>query len=273
MDGTEVYLETVLAPNPSVFTGRGTNSYVLGRDGDVIVIDPGPADAGHLAALDAAVKARGRLSAVVLTHHHADHAESAAEFARRAGAPLAAIPHPRSPKLDRRLADGDDLAFAGGTLRVVHTPGHCRDHACLLWAEAGLLFAGDLVAGEGYIVIDPPDGSMRDYLASLERVRDLDLRSLRPGHGPGIDSPRQYLDGYLAHRLEREAKVVAALGDGSAVALSKILERAYDDTPVAMHPVAARSLWAHLEKLVQDGVAVQETRGAEGADAKFRLRA
>jgi glyoxylase-like metal-dependent hydrolase (beta-lactamase superfamily II) len=261
-------IRVVLAPNPSPLTGEGTNTYVVGEDA-VVVIDPGPADEGHLARVEGAVRESGRAVAVVLTHHHLDHSQAAAEMARRLDAPLAAFPHPDSPVLDRELADGDEVAFTGGPLQALHTPGHARDHLCLWWPEAATVFTGDLVAGQGYIVIDPPDGDMSDYFDSLRRIRQLDARSLRPGHGPLISSPDSYLDAYIAHRLEREAKVLAALAHEPLTA-AQLLPAVYDDTPTSMHPIAARSLVAHLEKLARDG-RVEVLEG--GAGDLYKLRA
>lgn len=252
----------MLAPNPSVFTGAGTQTYIVG-EGDLVVIDPGSGDAGHLDRVAATAEGMGRTSAVVLTHHHQDHQDGAVELARRLSAPLMAFAHELMPPLDRELAEGDIVGTGSAVLTVVHTPGHCRDHVCLAWTARRVVFAGDLVAGAGYIVIDPPEGNMRDYLASLARVRDLDQEQLLPAHGPTITDPRAYLDGYIAHRLEREARVLAAVPQGGASA-AEILRVAYDDTPEAMHPVAARSLAAHLEKLVEDGLLEVEGEAAGG---------
>lgn len=262
-------IRVVLAPNPSPLTGKGTNTYVVGQE-TVVVIDPGPADEGHLESVQRAVRERGRAVAVVLTHHHFDHSQAAADMARRLDVPLAAFPHPESPGLDRELADGDEVTFAGGALQAIHTPGHARDHLCLWWPEAGTVFTGDLVAGQGYIVIDPPDGDMSDYFDSLRRVRELGARSLRPGHGPLISKPAGYLDAYIAHRLEREAKVLSALGQ-APMTVAQLLPAVYDDTPEAMHGVAARSLVAHLEKLAKDG-RVEVLDGGPGSAYRLRAR-
>ena len=260
-------LDIALAPNPSPMTGRGTNTYVLGRGDGVIVVDPGPADAGHLDNIAVAVRARGRAALVLLTHHHVDHSEAGVEVARLLGAPLAAAPHPLSPALDRELAGGEQLELGRVTLEVLATPGHCRDHLCFEWKQERAIFAGDLVAGEGFIVIDPPEGNMGDYLHSLTLVRDRRFgthpagagaaRSLLPGHGPEITDPVGYLDGYIAHRLAREEKIRLAVPESGGLTAAALLPLAYDDTPVAMYPVAARSLEAHLDKLVAEGRVVR----------------
>ena len=256
-------VQVVLADNPSPMTGRGTNTYVVGA-GEVLVIDPGPSDPGHLARIESVVRHAGRPTSVLLTHHHLDHSESAADLARRLDVPLAAIPHPELPGLDRPLSDGEDIPFGGGELKVVATPGHTSGHAAFWWESERLLLAGDLVAGEGFIVIDPPDGNMVDYLASLARARDLDAAVIRPGHGPAIEAPRAYLDSYIRHRLEREAKVLSSLGSDPRIT-AQLLPVAYDDTPLAMYPVAVRSLLAHLEKLVADGKVEEVLSGPEPA--------
>ena len=252
-------------------TGQGTNTYVLGRGAGVVVIDPGPAIPEHLENVQAAVRARGHAAHVLVTHHHVDHVEAAVELAAALGAQLAGIPHPDGPTLDRELRDGEVLESEGVAIRVLATPGHARDHACFLWEQEDAVFAGDLVAGAGFIVIDPPDGNMADYLGSLAAVRDLPGRSgtglavLLPGHGPAIEDPRGYLDAYIAHRLQREAQVLAAVPGQGGLPAEALLPIAYSDTPEAMYPVASRSLEAHLDKLVGDG-------RVEFADGVYRRR-
>jgi glyoxylase-like metal-dependent hydrolase (beta-lactamase superfamily II) len=245
-------------------TGRGTNTYVLGHGEGVVVIDPGPADRVHLDQVELLARGRGTAALVLLTHHHPDHAEGARDLADRLGAPIAAIAHEHAPRLDRVLVE-TTFELPGLSLRVLPTPGHTRDHACFVWEQESAVFAGDLVAGEGFIVIDPPEGDMTDYLASLARVRDLPAgdargpRLLLPGHGPAIEDPSGYLAGYIAHRLQREEKVRAAMPIDGWRSLEQLLPLAYDDTPEVMYPVAARSLEAHAIKLVREGRA--ETSG------------
>jgi glyoxylase-like metal-dependent hydrolase (beta-lactamase superfamily II) len=264
-DGPE--LVSVLAPNPSVFTGPGTNTYVVGGGEHVVVIDPGSDDNGHLAAVGDAARRMGTPATVVITHHHADHTDGAVRLAAELGVPLAGRPHPDAPAYDAALDDGDEVAAGAGVLRVVSTPGHTSEHIALHWLPAGVLFAGDLVAGEGFIVIDPPDGNLAAYLDSLARARDLGSVEVRPAHGPAISDPAAYLDGYIRHRLEREARVLDALSPDVERRLDELLPVAYADTPVAMHPIAARSLLAHLEKLVADGRAARAGREPIDEDA------
>jgi len=264
---SELDLDVALAPNPSPMTGRGTNTYVLGHGDQVVVVDPGPDDPRHLDTVANLVAARGTAAMVLMTHHHLDHSEAGPAMARRLAAPLAARPHPLAPPLDLRL-EAETLDFGTVHVRIIPTPGHCRDHACLAWLEPGAVFAGDLVAGEGFIVIDPPEGDMTDYLDSLHLLGRPDLlgegapaRVLLPGHGPAIDQPGEFLGGYIEHRLAREAKVLAALSPQRPRTVEDLLPLAYADTPEVMYPVAARSLQAHLDKLVRDGAAGASAEG------------
>ena len=269
---TDGLVETILAPNPSVLTGPGTNSYVLGRGGDVLVIDPGPADSGHLERLEQAARRRGRVSAILLSHHHSDHSESAVAFAKRFDAELLAKPHADGPAPDRAIGEGARVEFGGGAVEAWETPGHTRDHLCFAAGDAGLVFGGDLVATQGYIIVDPPDGDMAQYLASLRRVRDHFASTgeppgrLLPGHGAAIEAPVDHLDNYIGHRLEREARVLDSLTGDSPLNALEILAVAYADTPVELFPLAARSLAAHLDKLVSEGRA---TRFGEREEARY----
>ena len=245
----------VLAPNPSPLTLEGTNTYLLGApsSGEVVVVDPGPDLLAHRRAIDAAVAARdAQIVAVVVTHHHADHAQ-AAPWADDWGAPL----HAFSPALvaggaAEPLRDGDVLRRAGVTLEAVHTPGHCADHLCLRVAETGVVLTGDHVLGRGTTIVDWPDGDMADYLDSLRRLAALAPIALHPGHGPVVDDPARVVAEYLAHREERERQVLAALAAGDSDP-REIVARVYADVDPALHPAAERSVRAHLAKLIAEG--------------------
>jgi glyoxylase-like metal-dependent hydrolase (beta-lactamase superfamily II) len=214
----------VRAPNPSALTLDGTNTYVVAG----WVIDPGPDDAGHLAAVSAA--AGDRLEGVVLTHSHADHAEGA----ERLGVPVVL---PR---------DGQQV----GPVRALATPGHSPDSVCL---QAGpICFTGDTVLGTGSVFIAPGEGSLSAYLDSLRRLRELELDVLCPGHGPYVHDPAAKLDEYIAHRLERERRLVEAL-DAGLRTRDELLDAAWSDAPAALREFAALSLASHLEKLVEEG--------------------
>jgi glyoxylase-like metal-dependent hydrolase (beta-lactamase superfamily II) len=222
----------VRAPNPSPLTLDGTNTYVL----DGWVVDPGPADAGHL---DAVMDAAGEgVAGIVLTHDHHDHSEGAPELAARAGVEVT------------RPEGGERV----GPFEVIATPGHSPDHVSLLAGR--VLFAGDTVLGTGSVFVGGGDGSMGAYLDSLRRLRSLDLEAILPGHGPVVWEPHAKLDEYLAHRLERERRVLAAIEAG-AETRDEVLDRAWSDVDLEAGPylrmAAGLTLDAHLEKLAGEG--------------------
>jgi glyoxylase-like metal-dependent hydrolase (beta-lactamase superfamily II) len=246
----------VVAPNAGPLTGAGTNTWLLGRE-QVLVLDPGPADAAHLAAIEAA--APGPIALIVVTHTHSDHSPGAAPLAARTGAPLIGVPGPvdaeydDSFRPDRVPADGERLRVPGVTLRAVYTPGHVGNHVCWFHEEERLLFTGDHILGGVTTVILPPSGDMGDFLASLAKLRALEARALAPGHGPVLDQPAAVIDALVRHRLAREDKTLRAVRRLGAASIAELLPVVYDDVPVAMHRVARHSLWAHLLKLARDG--------------------
>ena len=214
----------VRAPNPSVMTLDGTNSYIV----DTWVIDPGPAIPSHLDAIRAA--ANGSIEGVALTHSHADHAEAAGEF----GVPVV-LP-----------TDGQVI----GPFSAIATPGHSDDSVCLLFGR--VCFTGDTVLGEGSVFIAPGGGSLSAYLDSLRRLRSLDLEALCPGHGPVVWDPAAKLDEYISHRLDRERRLLEALAAGVRTE-SELLDAAWPEVPAALRPAAALTLAAHMEKLSSEG--------------------
>ncbi|MGI8574671.1 MAG: MBL fold metallo-hydrolase [Egibacteraceae bacterium] len=243
----------VRAPNPSPMTLDGTNTYLLGASGSgaVVVVDPGPDLPAHRRAVEQAARAQdAEIAAVVITHHHADHAE-AAGWADAWGVEL----HAFTPALvdgAMPLQDAERLSFAGLVLEAVHTPGHASDHLCLLVAQSGALLTGDHVLGRGTTVVLWPDGDMGAYLASLDRVAALGPTVLYPGHGPVVADPAGTLEEYRAHRLERERQVVEALREGDETS-REIVARVYAAVDPVLHPAAERSVRAHLELLRQQG--------------------
>jgi glyoxylase-like metal-dependent hydrolase (beta-lactamase superfamily II) len=257
----------VLAPNPSPLTLEGTNTFVVGEPGaaTAVVIDPGPDDEGHATAVVGAGGGRG-VELVLLTHTHIDHAEGARAFAGRVGAPLAALaPGWASPDAPD-LATGDPVAAAGLELRPLPTPGHAADHCCFELAADRAVFTGDHVLGRGTTVVEWPGGDMRAYLASLELLADLRPERLYPGHGPLVPDAVARVEGYLAHRLDREAQVLAALAAGDRTP-AEVVARVYTAVDPALHPAAELSVRAHLAKLVREGRVATDGAGERFAPA------
>lgn len=251
----------ILAPNAGIMTGPGTNSYVVGSvssgSGSVVVIDPGPADPGHVEVIRDVIGNRSVVG-IAVTHHHVDHWPAAILLAEQLGRqrdvrvriyghgilgafrPTSVLPH------------GGILACQSARLRAVHTPGHASDHLCFFLQEENALFSGDTVMGGSTVVIAPPDGSMSQYLQSLEHLKTLGIRRMYPGHGPVIENPAEVLDYYVAHRLEREQQVTDAIRDGHE-RVADVVSAVYTDVPEVLHPVARFSVLAHLLKLRSEG--------------------
>jgi glyoxylase-like metal-dependent hydrolase (beta-lactamase superfamily II) len=242
----------VLAPNPSVFTLEGTNTWIVGS-GPSIVIDPGPMIEAHL---EEVARAAGSTAVVLVTHDHEDHAEAAVAFARRVGAPMHAW------RLDgaERLRDGQTFAAADVELLSMHTPGHSADHVVFVDARNGALFSGDAVLGRGTSFIDAPDGDLAKYLASLQRMLDRHPRTIYPGHGPVVMDAQGKLREYLDHRAEREAQILEGIADGART-IDDLVERIYVAYPADVHELAARSVAAHLAKLETEGRIAATGRG------------
>jgi glyoxylase-like metal-dependent hydrolase (beta-lactamase superfamily II) len=242
-------VQRVLAPNPGPFTLQGTNTWIVGS-GPTLVIDPGPDDRGHL---DAVRRRAGQISAVLLTHHHPDHASGAALLSRETGASImAASPRPgERPLQDGMTVEGGDVA-----LHVLAAPGHTPDHVVFFERDRAALFTGDAVLGRGTSVIDPPEGDLADYARSLRRMADLRPEVIFPGHGPIVRPALAKLTEYLEHREERERQVLEALRDGPR-GPEDIVPAIYAEYPEALHAAAARSVLAHLIKLEREGVAAR----------------
>ena len=255
--------------SPTLPPATHTNCYLFGT-GEMIAVDPASPYPDEQAALDRAIDelvGQGRqLVEIWLTHHHGDHVGGAVHLAERYGVDIAA--HPATAerlagrvRVTRILADGDVRSLAGPRprrLRAVFTPGHAPGHLCFLEEETGFLAAGDMVAGIGTILVDPSEGDMTTYLDSLRRMKALAPRGLLPAHGNAIAAVAEKLDGYVRHRLWREARVVEALRRLGPAPARELVRLAYDDVPAAVHPLAERSLLAHLVKLEADGVAVRD---------------
>src|SRR5215213_1106348 len=229
-------LERLTAPNPSPMTLDGTNTYVVGRD-PAVVIDPGPDDEGHIAAVRRAAEVRGGIGTVLLTHDDADH--------------LAGVE--RLGVTPTRPSDGETVAG----LTTVATPGHAEEHLCFLLPDGDgrfACFSGDLILGEGSTIVGPRrfGGSLADYMDSLRRLQGLELTVLYPGHGPEVRDPQAKIAEYLAHRREREDRLVAALDRGER-SREALLAEVWDDVPEALRMPAGIAMAAHLEKLEEEG--------------------
>lgn len=258
----------VTAGNPGMMTGPGTNTYLIGGGPENLwtVIDPGPDDDAHLDAILAA--APGPIRQIFVTHTHRDHSPGARALKARTDARTYGMParHPDGQDVDfipdEVLTDGETFTLAGGQrLRAIHTPGHAANHVCYWLEHERVLLTGDHVMQGSTVVINPPDGHMATYLASLRKVLALDAAWLAPGHGFMIDAPKRVIERLIAHRLQREARVLDALAQAGPADLATLVTLAYADTPAARHGVARRSLLAHLEKLSGDGQAVQSATG------------
>ncbi|MEX2198714.1 MAG: MBL fold metallo-hydrolase [Burkholderiales bacterium] len=249
----------VVAPNPGMMTGPGTNTYLVGEN-ELAVIDPGPAIDAHLQAVLAA--GEGRIRWIFCTHTHMDHSPAAAALKAATGAVVigrAAPPHPGQDHAfapEREMAHGDRFLFGGLSLRALHTPGHASNHLCYLLENTRMLFTGDHVMQGSTVVINPPDGDMRAYLASLELLLQEDILILAPGHGYLIGEPHREARRLIRHRLAREQKVVNALSRMGAPTLEQLVREVYDDVSERLHGVALRSLGAHLDKLAAEGRAL-----------------
>ncbi|CAA9280348.1 MAG: MBL-fold metallo-hydrolase superfamily [uncultured Acetobacteraceae bacterium] len=262
----------ILCGNPSAFTFRGTNTYLIGRGRGVAVLDPGPEDAAHLAAVLAATRGE-TVGRILVSHTHRDHSPGAAALAAATGAPTVGFgPHLTPPgeggeggdhgfDPDIRLADGEAVEGDGWRLTALHTPGHCGNHLCFALegaGDGGTLFSADLVMSWSTSVVSPPDGDMAAYMRSLGRLRARDDRLLLPGHGPPITDPPPFLAALAAHREEREARVAEALAAAGRATAAELVAPVYGPLDPRLVAAAGRSLLAHLIKLEAEGAARRE---------------
>jgi len=260
-----VRLRRLRCGNPGAFTFLGTNTYLIG-EGAVAVLDPGPEDVAHHAAILAALTGE-RISHILVTHTHQDHSPGAAALQASSGAPTLGFgPHrtPPSEELrggdhafvpDRRLADGETLEGEGWRLTALHTPGHCATHLCFALEGTGILFSGDHVMSWSTSVVSPPDGDMAAYMAGLARLAARRDRLFLPGHGPPLPDPAPFTRALLAHREAREAALRAALRQHGPATVETLVQRLYSPIDERLLPAAARSLLAHLLKLEAEGAA------------------
>jgi glyoxylase-like metal-dependent hydrolase (beta-lactamase superfamily II) len=252
----------LVARNPGFMTGPGTNTYLVGLE-RYLVIDPGPDDPIHVERI--VQETGGRIDAVLATHTHPDHSPAAKALVAATGAKAMGKPAPVHGRQDagfepsQLLNDGDRVSAGSLTLRALHTPGHASNHLCYLLEGTGLLFTGDHLMQGSTVVIAPPDGSMGDYLRSLARLQKEPVTRIAPGHGLTIEDAQAEVVRIIAHRLQREAKVIARLGDLELANIDTLVAGVYDDVDPRLHPVAKGSLLAHLLKLEEDGRVVRDS--------------
>jgi glyoxylase-like metal-dependent hydrolase (beta-lactamase superfamily II) len=265
-------LVRLTAPNPGLMTGPGTNSYLIGTSA-LAVIDPGPKDEGHCAALLAAAEPRGTIRHILVTHTHRDHAPGAAALARATGARVVGFGPDEDFAPDLCIGGGWTLTLPGDgdedamTLEAVHTPGYASNHLCWLLQESRTLLTGDHVMHGSTVVIRPADGDLGQYLDSLALVRDFDpaIVTLAPGHGRLMKHVTDVVDSLIAHRLGRHARAADALRDAGEGTVDSLLPVVYADVTEAQLPVAKFSLWAHLRHLAGEGRAAP-LDGSAGED-------
>lgn len=253
----------IVAPNPSMMTGPGTNTYLVGEN-EIAVIDPGPAIAEHIENI--IEKSNGYIRWILATHTHPDHSPAVASLAEATRAEVLGIPAPDGQHQDKTfsptsiLRDGDVLETAEYRLEAVHTPGHASNHLCYRHTSLNWLFTGDHVIDGSTVVIDPPDGNMKHYIESLERCRDLGVAVLAPGHGEVIEDPTRAIDWIIEHRLEREAKVLAAVEAHPGLTTHELVPHVYQDVNPKLYGWAERSLLAHILKLEAERIVEQDAR-------------
>jgi glyoxylase-like metal-dependent hydrolase (beta-lactamase superfamily II) len=276
-------IRRLLAHNPSPFTFKGTSVAVIG-EGKLAVIDPGPDDPEHLAALRLGLE-RETVTHILVTHTHRDHSPAARALKEWTGAPTYGFgPHGKARSEhgvaieegsdrdftpDVQLRDGDVIDGAGFTIECVHTPGHTSNHMCYALREEKALFSGDHVMGWSTTVVAPPDGDMGDYLVSLKKLLARSDAVYWPTHGGPIRDPKPVVAAYLAHRLEREAQILAALRDG-VTAIHEMVEHIYLGLDPRLKPAAGLSVFAHLLQMTKDGRVMSD---APRLDARYRLTA
>lgn len=266
----EPLVRRVLATNPGPFTYTGTETYIVGAGPDVAVIDPGPDDPAHVAAMLAAVGS-ARLAAICCTHTHRDHSPAAAPLAAATGAPIvgcaplaldlpdpqAEAPFDKSYRPDRVLRDGESIAGTGWTLTALATPGHTSNHLCFALDESSALFTGDHVMGWSTSVILPPDGNMADYMASLDRLYQRTDRVYYPAHGPAVTNPQQLVRHMMGHRRQRERQILRLL-ESAPAAIPELVASMYKGVDRRLWAGAGQSVLAHLLDLQERGVVTRE---------------
>ena len=244
----------ITAGNGSVFTGPGTNTYLVGKE-KVTVIDPGPAMQEHIDVITAAAP---NIKQILVTHTHPDHSPGVRLLKENLDIPAYGMLTNSSKNQDqtfspeRILDDGEVFQEEEFSIEVVHTPGHASNHLCFILKEEKLIFTGDHIMNGSTVVIGPPDGNMKQYIQSLEKLKDYDIEKIAPGHGELLENPHEVADWIINHRLEREKKVFQALQEATKGTPDTLVEKVYDDVDSSLFPIAKASLLAHLIKLEED---------------------
>jgi glyoxylase-like metal-dependent hydrolase (beta-lactamase superfamily II) len=281
VDQVSPLIRRVIANNPGPFTFTGTGTYIIGKDEGVAVIDPGPDQPEHLQAILDATRGE-RISHILITHHHLDHSPLARPLAAASGAVVYGCAVTELPTedgvrteagYDRFTPDvsvcgGATIAGTGWTFEAIPTPGHTSNHICYALAEENACFTGDHIMGWSTTVVSPPDGDMADYLASLDAIQARNFKTLWPTHGPPITEPGPFIDGYRAHRMERERQILAQLAAGKS-RIGDMVPAMYVGVDARLYPAAGRSVLAHMVQLVKTGRVV--TNGAAGIESDYRL--
>jgi glyoxylase-like metal-dependent hydrolase (beta-lactamase superfamily II) len=246
----------ILAPNPSIMTGPGTNTIILGGGEEgALVIDPAVDDNTYLDTITQAGAERGGIRRILITHGHPDHVGGAEALRKRLGVSIYAFSRQGVSFADEEITDGTTFPVGDDTLQALHTPGHRFDHLSFFLEKQRTLFAGDLISGITTNVIAPPEGDMLDYLNSLKRLQEVEISEIVPAHGPTINDAQAKISEYIQHRMLREQQVIQALEvlpPGAAIA--EMVPQIYVDVDPKLHSIAAWSVEAHLIKLEREGL-------------------
>ena len=278
VDQVTPLIRRVVCNNPGGFTFHGTGTYIIGR-GDVAVIDPGPLDDAHIAALEKAVEGE-TVSHILITHTHRDHSPAAAPFKKTTGAPTYGYgPHGGDrggPKVeeggdyefvpDHVIKDGDVIVGNGWSFEAIHTPGHTSNHVCFALREENAIFSGDHVMGWSTSVISPPDGNMADYMQSLRKMLTREEEIYWPTHGPPITEPKAHVEAFITHRNGREDAILQCISEGRNT-IPDMVEVMYADVDPRLHRAAGRSVFAHLLHMAETGRVT--TEGAPSPDGVY----
>lgn len=253
-------IQKITAPNASMFTGGGTNTYLIGKE-EITIVDPGPNIETHINEIANAVGEKA--TRILVTHTHRDHSPGVRPLKDILNVPSYGLMveqddghQDKTFTPDKVLGHGDVIDCEEYKIEVIHTPGHASNHLCYLVHDASTLITGDHIMNGSTVVIAPPDGNMKQYLSSLKLLKDYPFDYIAPGHGDYLEDPVAVVDWIINHRLQRESKVHECLKKISPCDVNDLVKLVYDDVDPKLHPIALWSLTAHLEKLEEDGIAV-----------------